>query len=72
MPSAVRIPASLSCWMARDPFELYDGDLVEDFENLTSAESTTWSSNLRTDNWQAFVSTVPSKRNLLFFVAGNF
>jgi hypothetical protein len=44
MPSAVRIPASLSCWMARDPFELYDGDLVEDFENLTSAENTTWSS----------------------------
>jgi hypothetical protein len=49
--------SSLTLLLVRDPFELYDADSMEDFENLTVAESTSWSSSLRADRWEVFVKT---------------
>jgi hypothetical protein len=53
--------SSLTLLLVRDPFELCDADSLEDFENLTAAESTSWSSSLRADSWEAFLETVPAK-----------
>jgi hypothetical protein len=53
--------SSLTLLLVRDLFELCDADSVEDFENLTAAESTSWSSSLRTGRWEGFLETVPAK-----------